>query len=90
MSILKSDDDKEMILLCECGCDEGIRVKIDIDEEIYCYQTYMSGNWYKEQGGLICKFKKIWKVLRNKDFYYSELVLSKQDWEDYKKWINEY
>lgn len=51
--------------------------------------TYLSGNWYKEQAGFIKKLKKIWAIIRNKDFYYSEIILNKKDWEEYKKWINE-
>lgn len=29
MATLKSNDNKEMIIMCDCGCDEGIRVKIE-------------------------------------------------------------
>lgn len=90
MAILKDDNGTDLILSCECGCDEGIRVRVEEDDDMYCYQTYLSGNWYKEQGGIICKIKKIWKILRNKDFYYSEIMLSKQDWEAYKKWVTEH
>ena len=90
MATLKSNDNKEMIITCNCGCDEGIRVKIDESFGDYCYQTYISGNYYKEQSGLLDKLKKIWNIIRNKDFYYSEVVMNKEDFEDYKKWINEH
>ena len=79
----------EMIISCKCGCDDGLRIKIEKDEEDYCFMTYLSGNWYKEQAGFIKKLKKIWAIIRNKDFYYSEIILNKKDWEEYKKWINE-
>lgn len=55
MATLKSKDNKEMIITCDCGCDEGIRVKIDTSYGDYCYLTYISGNWNKEQGGLLAK-----------------------------------
>ena len=93
MATLKSDDNNEMIITCDCGCDEGIRVKIDKSYELYgeyCYLTYISGNFYKEQAGLLDKLKKIWNIIRNKDFYYSEIVMGKEDFENYKKWINEH
>lgn len=89
MATLKSKDNKEMIITCRCGCDEGIRVKIDESFGDYCYQTYISGNYYKEQSGLLDKLKKICAIIRNKDFYYSEVVMSKEDFNEYKKWINE-
>lgn len=88
MATLKSNDNKEMIIMSDCGCDEGIRVKIEEAFGEYCYQTYISGNWYKEQVGLLDKLKKIWAIIRNKDFYYSDIVMSKEDFQEYKKWIN--
>ena len=88
MTVLKSKNENELILSCKCGCDEGIRVKIDIDDEDYCYQTYISGNFYKEQGTFVDKLRKIWAIIRNKDFYYSEIILTKDEWEEYKEWIN--
>ena len=93
MATLKSSDNNEMIVTCDCNCDEGIRVMIDKSYELYgeyCYLTYISGNFYKEQAGLLDKLKKIWKIIRNKDFYYSEIVMSKEDFDNYKKWINEH
>lgn len=89
MAVLKTLDNSEMIISCKCGCDEGLRIKIEKDEEDYCYTTYLSGNWYKEQGRFRDKLKKIWAIIRNKDFYYSEIILNKKEWEEYKKWVNE-
>lgn len=90
MATLKSNDNKQMVITCDCGCDEGIRVEINEDFGDYCYITYISGNFYKEQANLLDKIKKIWKIIRNKDFYYSEICMSREDFEDYKKWINEH
>lgn len=100
MSIFKTDDGKELIVSCRCGCDNGIRMRIDKDlvegvedYEDYMWLTYQSSNWYKEQGGMFkClaeKCKKIWTIIRNKDFYYSEVCMSKDDFEKFKEWINQ-
>lgn len=90
MAVLKSCDGDEIIISCKCGCDEGIRVKVDhdADDGDVWYQTYVSGNWYREQSRLIDKIKKIWAIIRNKDFYYSEIVLDAEEWNMYKEWIN--
>ena len=90
MATLKTKDNKEMIILCECGCDEGMRIQIDTEFGDYAYMTYVSGNFYKEKNGFFNKLKKIWDIIRNKDFYYSDIILSKEDFEEYKKWINEH
>lgn len=89
MATLKRADNKEMVITCMCGCDEGIRVKIDPSYGDYCYQTYISGNFYKEQCGIGQKLKKIWAIIKNKDFYYSEVIMTKEDFEEYRRWINE-
>lgn len=89
MATFKTSDNNQLIISCSCGCDEGLRVSIDNDnDEIYCYQTYLSGNWSKEQKGFLDKLKKIWRILINKDYFYSEICLSREDWEEYKKWVN--
>ena len=46
MAVLKVSDNSEMIISCKCGCDDGLRIKIEKDEEDYCFMTYLSGNWY--------------------------------------------
>lgn len=93
MAIFKTGDNNQMIITCACGCDEGLRVSIEGSEDddgFYCYQTYLSANWYKEQGTAWDKIKKIWRILIGKDYYYSEICLTKKDWEAYKKWVNEH
>lgn len=89
MATLKTKDNKEMMIVCKCGCDEGIRIKIDTEFDDYAYMTYVSGNFYREQG-FFKKLKKIWNIILNKDFCYSEIIMSKEDFEEYKKWINEH
>lgn len=90
MAVLKTKDNSEMAIICKCGCDEGIRIKIDTEFGDYAYMSYVSGNFYKEQCGIIQKLKKIWDIIRNKDFYYSDIIMTKEDWEEYKKWVNEH
>lgn len=95
-----TENTKELIVSCRDGCDNGIRIKIDhdiiegTDYEDYAFLTYQSGNWYREQGGVFrClaeKCKKIWKIIRNKDFYYSEICMSKEDFKRFKEYINQF
>lgn len=85
---------KELMVSCKCGIDEGIRIGIDKEDPgCYAFLTYMSGNFYREQDGafrcLIEKCKKIWKIIRNKDFYYSEVLMNKEDFETFKRYVNE-
>ena len=51
MSVLKSEDDKDLIVTCRCGCDEGLHIRIEHeyindnpDSDIFCYITYLNSN----------------------------------------------
>lgn len=50
MSVLLSKNQKELILSCNCGCNNGLHIKIEKeDPEYFCYTSYLSGNWYRDQ-----------------------------------------
>lgn len=103
MSVLKSNDGKDLIVTCRCGCDEGLHIRIERDDlvdnidpeyETYCYVTCLNSNWYRDQGKRIwCvvwdKLRKIWAIIRNKDFYYSEILMTRKDFEIFREYINE-
>lgn len=93
-----SSDKKELIVNCKCGCEDTIHIRVndkDKDYDYYAIQTYMSGNWYRDQNDTVIrcvgrKLKKIWAIVRNKDFYYSELMMSCEDFQKYKEYINQF
>lgn len=98
MSVLVSDDKKELIINCKCGCENTIHIRVDDtykDYDDYAIITYLNGNWYRDQDDRIfrCigrKLKKIWAILRNKDYYYSEVLMSCDDFQKYKEYINQF
>lgn len=103
MSVLKSEDDKDLIVTCRCGCDEGLHIRIEKDlpagnidskNDTFCYVTCLNSNWYRDQGKKIRyvvwdKLRKIWAIIRNKDFYYSEILMTRRDFEVFREYINE-
>ena len=98
MSVMISDDKKELIVTCGCGCDEAIHFQIapfDDDNDDYAFITYMNSNFYRDQGQSIIniirmKLSKIWSIIRNKDYTYSDLLLSKKEFNKFKEYINSY
>lgn len=94
MAVLKNKEGTDFIVDCHCGCKEGVRFTIDKDDfGFYCFVTYTSGHFYREQGDTVLnvlhkKLKKIWAIIRNKDFYYSDVVLTKEDFDEFKEYIN--
>ena len=94
MAALKNKDGTELYIDCNCGCNDGIRIRINKDEfDYYCFWTYTNGNFYTEQCEAIWKifrkkFEKIWAIIRNKDFYYSDVVMTKTEFEEFREYIN--
>ena len=88
MALFKNFDGDELTISCNCGCDDGIHFKItDFGIDTFAFATFTNGNFYKDHV-LKNKLKKIWAIIRNKDFYYSEIVFSKNDFKQFKDWIN--
>lgn len=50
MSIMRSKDGSELIATCSCGCEESIYLKIDPNDDSFCFLAYMNGKFYSEQG----------------------------------------
>lgn len=89
MAVFKNFKDDELIISCKCGCDEGIHFKIhDYEDGDYAFLAFTNGNFYAEQHPLREKLKKIWAIIRNKDFYYSDIVMTKDDFEEFCEWVN--
>lgn len=98
MAVMVSEDKKELIVTCKCGCQDAIHIKVDDedkDSDYYAIQTYMNGNWYRDKNDRILrtigrKLKKIWAIIRNKDYYYSDVLMSREDFKRFKEYINQF
>jgi hypothetical protein len=94
MSVLKSKDNTELFISCDCGCEQGVHIRIDKENDnMYFLMTYANGNWYTDQDKTICavvreKLKKIWCIIRNKDFHYSDITMTQKDFQEFKEYIN--
>ena len=96
MAVLKNVDGTELLVDCHCGCNEGIRLKIEKDSHVddwFCFLTYTNGAFYKEQGETIFgvlgkKLKKIWAIIRNKDFYYADITMTRDEFQVFREWIS--
>lgn len=87
---------KDINISCNCGCGNGFSFtfRIEDDDDFdYVYLSTFSSGFYANQ----CKFLKIlkrriqaaWLMLRGKEFYLHEVVLTKEQWKDFVKAVNE-
>lgn len=97
MPALITKDKRELILDCKCGCDDAIKFIVDLedaDHDIVMFTTFLTGKWFSNQETFKSKFvnkvKRIWGVLRNKDYCYAEQVLTKEDFKIFKEYINQF
>ena len=98
MSVLLSKDGKELIITCKCCCMDTVYFKVDDTDKKdgeYAVMTYLNGNWYRDQEdrfftGIKKKLKKIWAIIRNKDYYYSDIRMDCEEFEKFKKYINQF
>lgn len=86
MAVFKNFNEDELIISCKCGCDEGIHFTITDDN---CFVAFTNGNFYREQKHpFVEKLKKIWAIIRNKDFYYSDICMTREDLSCFSEWVN--
>jgi len=94
---------KNFIVNCHCGCQDGLEFRFEREDDsvkghedkgvTYYYISVCTSKWDAEQDHGFARFKynlrKIWSILCGKDFYYSELVLTPEEWKQFKEKVNE-
>jgi len=97
MAVFISKDKKELLVTCNCGCEDAFHMRLyeeDKEYGIYGYMTFLKGNFNSDSNlsfwKILCiKFKRILRIVRNKDYCYSDTILSKEDVEEIKRYFNE-
>lgn len=94
MAVLKNQDGTELLVDCNCSCNNGVRIRIYNDDyDFYCFMSYTNGQFFTDQNDTLWdvftkKLKKIWAIIRNKDYYYHEVMMSKDEFNMFKEYIN--
>lgn len=94
MAVMKDKSGNNLFVDCMCGCNEGIRIGIDKDDyNCYSFLCFTNGYFFTEQSETMWevfykKLRKILAIIRNKDYYYSEICMTKDDFEEFKEYIN--
>lgn len=95
MSIFRSDDREELVVDCNCGCDEGLRIRVNKhSDDLFFVVTYLSGHFAYTQnetvfGVIKKKLKKIWRIITNQDYCYSEICMTRKDVHELKEYLAE-
>lgn len=95
MSILRSKDGEELMVDCNCGCDEGLRIRVNKhSDDLFCVLTYTSGHFSYMQKETVfsvikTKLKKIWRIITNNDYCYSEICMTRRDVHELSEYFRE-
>jgi hypothetical protein len=90
--IFKNKKNDELIVTCKRGCGYGLHWQAgtfteDADEEYYLTLVEMS--WYaKRDRRLSSYFKRFWKALRGKEYYLTEMILKKDEVEEFAEFLH--
>lgn len=91
--VMKSKNGDDIYVDCRCGCDSGMRIRIDKDDDsFYCLVSYTNGNFSRDQNDklryvIYRKLKKIWCIIKNQDFCYSEICMTKDEFKNFQECI---
>ena len=85
---------KCFLINCSCGCGDEIEIRVYPDKEYGDVSiNIVASKWYAEQCGVFGqikkKLRKIWWVIRGKDYYHCDLILKKDQWTEFAKLVNE-
>jgi hypothetical protein len=97
MSVLMTKDKKEIIVTCKCGCMDAFHVKIYEEEDMdyYGFLCFMKADFNTEYDktpwrAFKVKMKKLWMILRGKDYCYSDTIMTKAEFEQFKAYVNQF
>lgn len=87
---------KDINIFCNCGCGNGFTFmfRIEPDDEIdWVYISSLTFVFYSMQHNFLKTLKRriqaAWFMLRGKEYQLHEVVLTKEQWKDFVKAVNE-
>lgn len=96
--VFKGEDKhtKVVIVNCNCGCDEAVQIKklvYDVNEDDEYYLSILAGEFGATQRGIFRtighRIKLAFKMLFGKEYLLTEIVMTKEELEEYKKALGE-
>lgn len=89
--VYTNKNSNDFVVTCKCSCGEALEFRFDHDEE-YVWISVMVGGWYANQDSFFLrlkeKWKRIWTILRGKEYCYSEILMTKEDYEQFRTAVN--
>lgn len=83
-----TDDKKAQYktMFCKCGCGNGVILKVDEDECGLSLQL-VSDNFYSGQKSFKDKLRRIWCIIRGKEYRYFDLHIDDDEVTEFKEFV---
>lgn len=89
----ENETEKMVIDTCNCGCGSVFHITRTTDDPEEYYISLHSSNWYSESTSAWDKFKtkmkRLWCVLRNKEYLYMDVCLTPQEFKEFTQKLEE-
>ena len=80
----------EYVTFCRCGFMDGVVLKFDKDDDELSLQ-FVSDNFYTTQNrGKMSfkeKVKRIWYIITNKEYCYFDILIDKNELQEFKEFV---
>jgi len=87
MAVMKTKDEKEIYINCNCSCGNGCSIKL---WDLFGDGKDVSISFVHQGGRPQRRLQRIWSAIRGKDFYWSEILLNEEEWKEFYSSIEKF
>ncbi len=80
----------EHVTFCKCGCGNGVVLKFDNEDNEFSLQLVSDSFYFKQDKGKMSlkeKMKRIWYIIRGKEYCYFDILIDKNELQEFKEFV---
>lgn len=80
----------EHVTFCKCGCRNGVVLKFDNEDNEFSLQLVSDSFYFSQDKGKMTlkeKLKRIWYIIRGKEYCYFDILIDKNELREFKEFV---
>lgn len=80
----------EHVAFCKCGCGNGVVLKFDNVDNEFSLQLVSDSFYFRQDKGKMSfkeKLKRIWYIIRGKEYCYFDILIDKNELQEFKEFV---
>ena len=80
----------EHVTFCKCGCGNGVVLKFDNEDNEFSLQLVSDSFYFRQDKGKMSfkeKLKRIWYIIRGKEYCYFDILIDKNELQEFKEFV---